>query len=156
MLLYGREVWGPISNPELKNWNNNPAKQFQLEFSKNILQIHRNTPNNACRAELGLFPLHIPIQKRAIKFWHHLNKADKNSLNYKALLSNRSSQDNVALDQMALRLIEQSNIKINESQSQIPNQSSMKNILKTVDLNLKSKYTEHWKNIKINLIAIRH
>ena len=113
ILLYGSEVWGPISNPEFKNWDNNPAEQFQLEFSKNILQIHRNAPNNACRAELGLFPLHITIQKRAIKFWHHLNKADQNALNYKkALLSNRSSQDNVALDQMAPRITEQSNIKI--------------------------------------------
>ena len=126
---------GTITHQNNFNWNS-------LKTFYKFTEMHQMMP-----AELNSAYSLCIIQKRAIKFWHHLNKADQNSLNYKkALLSNRSSQDNVALDQVALRLPEQSNIKNNESQSQIPNQNSMKKILKTVDRDSKSKYTEHWKN----------
>ena len=36
------------------------------EFSKSILQVHRTTTNNACRAELGQYPLPLKIPKRYI------------------------------------------------------------------------------------------
>ena len=49
--LYGSEVWGPL------------AKQ---DFPV----------NNACRAELGQYPLILKSQKRAIKFCKHLKYSD--------------------------------------------------------------------------------
>ena len=105
-MLYGSEVWGPISKPEFKNWDKTPTEKLQLEFCKMILKVRPNTPNNACRAELSLFPLKIHIQKRSIKFWQHLNLADKNSIAYKALLSNQQSSDVHPLDQLAHRYTE--------------------------------------------------
>src|SRR4029434_9328890 len=40
--------------------------------SKNILGVNRSCPNIACRAELGRYPLLLDMQKRAAKFWNHL------------------------------------------------------------------------------------
>ncbi len=36
---------------------------------KHILGVHRWMSNDACRAELGLYPLKIEIQKRCVQFW---------------------------------------------------------------------------------------
>ncbi len=38
--------------------------------------------HNACRAELGKYPLITKIQKRAIKFWKHLKLSDPRSYHY--------------------------------------------------------------------------
>uniref|UniRef100_A0A673KSW8 SH2 domain containing 1A duplicate b n=1 Tax=Sinocyclocheilus rhinocerous TaxID=307959 RepID=A0A673KSW8_9TELE len=34
---------------------------------KNVLGVHRGTSNDACRAELGFYPLKIEIQKRCVQ-----------------------------------------------------------------------------------------
>ncbi len=60
---------------------------------KNILHVHRHTTNNACRAELGKYPLIIKIQKRAIKFWKHLKLSDPQSYHYKALQYQEMSKE---------------------------------------------------------------
>ncbi|XP_069819744.1 zinc finger protein 665-like [Dendropsophus ebraccatus] len=54
-------------------WDSSPTEIFHLEFCKHLLQVHRSTSNCACRAELGRFPLHLTIQKRALSFWGHLH-----------------------------------------------------------------------------------
>ncbi len=46
-------------------WHN--GIYYKLEFCKLILKLHRRTPNNACRAELGQFLLIINMQKRSLK-----------------------------------------------------------------------------------------
>ncbi len=55
--------------------------------------MHRHTTNNACRAELGKYPLIIKIQKRAIKFWKHLKLSDPQSYHYKALQYQEMSKE---------------------------------------------------------------
>ncbi len=49
--------------------------------------------NNACRAELGKYPLIIKIQKRAIQFWKHLKLSDPQSYHYKALQYQEMSKE---------------------------------------------------------------
>lgn len=80
ILLYGSEIWGPIL--KFENWDKSLIERTQLEFAKNILRVNRSTSNNACRAELGLYPLHIEIQKRAVQFYHHLTQSDTQSVQY--------------------------------------------------------------------------
>uniref|UniRef100_A0A9J7YWS7 ribonuclease H n=1 Tax=Cyprinus carpio carpio TaxID=630221 RepID=A0A9J7YWS7_CYPCA len=63
ILLYGSEIWGPIL--KFENWDKNLIERTQLEFAKNILRVNRSTSNHACRAELGLYPLHIEIKKKS-------------------------------------------------------------------------------------------
>src|SRR4029434_8481550 len=65
----GCEVWGPATKGDFSNWDKHPTEALHAEFCKSILRVQRKTPNNACRAELGQYPLIIDIQKRAVKFW---------------------------------------------------------------------------------------
>ncbi len=83
--LYGSEVWGPLTNPsqDLTKWEKHPIETLHAELCKNILHVHRHTTNNACRAELGKYPLITKIQKRAIKFWKHLKLSNPQSYHYK-------------------------------------------------------------------------
>ncbi len=52
--LYGSEVWGPLLNHKFAH---KFEEALHAEFCKSILRVQRNTPNNACRAELGQYPL---------------------------------------------------------------------------------------------------
>ncbi len=49
--LYGSEIWGPTSNYSHKDWLKHPLEALHVEFCRSILHVHRNTPNNTCRAE---------------------------------------------------------------------------------------------------------
>ncbi len=60
--LYGSEIWGPTSNYSHKDWLKHPLEALHVEFCRSILHVHRNTPNNACRAELGRLPLNLERQ----------------------------------------------------------------------------------------------
>ncbi len=88
-------VWGPLTNPsqDLTKWEKHPIETLHAELCKNILHVHRHTTNNACRAELGKYPLITKIQKRAIKFWKHLKLSDPQSYHYKALQYQEMSKE---------------------------------------------------------------
>ena len=47
-------------------------RTLHAEFCRFILYVHRNTPTNACTAELGIYPLIIYIHKRTLNFFYHL------------------------------------------------------------------------------------
>ena len=115
ILLYGCEIWGPVLN--CKNWDKTSVEKLQLEIGKNILGVHRNTSTAACRAELGLYPLNIEIQKRCVQFWHHLHQSDPESVQYKALLANESSAEPHPLNTLALQLVHQTILPINPNLS---------------------------------------
>ena len=104
VLLYGSEVWGPISYQNQAHWDKNPVEILHLEFCKSILQVHRKTTNKACRAELGQLPLFIKIQKRAIKYWLHLKNSDPHSYQQKALQHQELSKEKSPLTQLVLML----------------------------------------------------
>ena len=102
--LYGIEVWGPLANQEFSNWDKHQIETLHTEFCKYILKVQRKTPNNACRAELGQFPLLLDIQKRAIKFYLHLRTSDPHSYHHQALLSQEENRERSPLNQLVLRL----------------------------------------------------
>ena len=72
--LYGSEVWGPLANQDFTKWDKHQTETLHTELCKSILRTQRKTPNNACRAELGRYPLIIKIQKIAIKFGEDMGK----------------------------------------------------------------------------------
>ena len=47
-----------------------------MQNSAKIYFVYDARLNNACRAELGLYPLVIKIQKIAVKFYNHLKGSD--------------------------------------------------------------------------------
>ncbi len=88
--LCGSEVWGPLSDQSYSRWDRHPTEALDTEFCKMILKLQRKTPNNACRAELGQFPLIISMHKRSLKFWMHLKSSPTESLHFKALQTPRT------------------------------------------------------------------
>ena len=102
--LYGSEIWGQMTNQDYSNWDKHKMEIFHTEFCKYLLKVQRKTPNNACRAELGQFPLLFDIQKRSISFYNHLITSDTNSYHHLALKSQEQKIERSALHQLVLRL----------------------------------------------------
>lgn len=107
--LYGSEVWGPLLNHEFNKWDKSPIESLHVEFCRSILRVQRNTPNNACRAELGQYPLLMRIQKRTIKFWKHLKISDPDSYHFKALKHHELNTEKSSMIQMIVKLQNQTN-----------------------------------------------
>ena len=98
IMLYGSEVWGPLTSQDLPKWEKHLLEALHADT------VHRHTANNACRAELGQYPLIIKIQRRAIKFYKHLQSSDPHSYQYKALQCHELNKDQSPLCQLLLKL----------------------------------------------------
>ena len=105
--LYGCEVWGPLTNQDFTKWDKHQIETLHAEFCKNILRVQRKTPNNACRAELGRYPLIIKIQKRAIKFYNHLKGSDSQTFHNKAITYREMNLEKSPLSKLVLGLCSQ-------------------------------------------------
>ena len=55
--LYGSEVWGPLTEQNFTKWDKHPVYILHTALCKNILHVQRKIIYNACRAELGQYPL---------------------------------------------------------------------------------------------------
>ena len=73
ILLYGSEVWG-IDN-KLTDINE-PIESVHTKFCKLLLGTSKLSVNNACRAEMGRFPLCNEAIFRSIKYWTRLTSND--------------------------------------------------------------------------------
>ena len=102
--LYGSEVWGPLSHRDYTRWDKHPTEVLHAEFCRMILNVQRKTPTNACRAELGRFPLIMNIEKRTLKFWMHLKSSPKTTLQFQALQSQELNPEKSPLCQLVQRL----------------------------------------------------
>ncbi len=100
-----------------------------------VKSINRSTSNDACRAELGLYPLKIEIQKRCVQFWHHLHQSDPDSIQYKALLANETSAESHPLNTLAHQLVHKTQLLTDYS-------FTPKTIIKEIDTNLKDTHDE--------------
>ncbi len=69
----GVRIWSQI-----RKMGQNPIKALHAEFYKSVLRVQRNTPNNACRVELGQSTLVMHIEKQAIKFRKYQKMSDPN------------------------------------------------------------------------------
>ncbi len=134
--LYGSEIWGPTSNYSNKYWHKHPLEALHVEFCRSILHVHRNTPNNACRAELGCLPLNLVIKKRVLKFWIHLNSSSEDSLHFKALKTQLMSAQKSHLCVMVSDL---TNKALNITNPEKPGR------IKEMMNEEKETYLQHWK-----------
>ncbi|XP_053549032.1 uncharacterized protein LOC128640586 [Bombina bombina] len=104
ILLYGCEVWGPTLTQNYREWDKTLTEIAHLQFCKYALRVHRSAPNNGCRAELGRFPLLLPMQKRVYKFWCHLTNSDTSTLYHQALCDPASKAYSVNSDSTGLHI----------------------------------------------------
>ena len=133
----------------------NLANGTKIQLKPCMQKLHRNTTNNACRAELGQFPLLIKIQKRAIKFWEHLKQSDPHSYQYKALQHQELSKANSPLTQLALNLSSYTLTHTNTSLVQGQNKNTKLIRINQIATQLKQNYMTHWESqtkVKINVI----
>ena len=136
--LYGSEVWGPLTKQDFPQWDKHPIETLHAELCKTILHVQRKTTNNACRAELGKYPLIIKIQKRAINFWTHLKLSDPLSYHYQAMQYQEVTNRN-PLTQLILRLKSQT-CPTNTAQEQNTSPIRPNQITKQ----LKENYISYW------------
>ena len=66
ILMYGTEVWGVDHDGKLEN---DPIEFVQTKFIGWLLGVNKFCSSNACRSELGRFPMQTKAKCRAIKYW---------------------------------------------------------------------------------------
>ena len=88
-------------------WRKERNKRERESKRENILHVQRGIPNNACRAELGRYPLIIKIQKRAIKFYNHLTGSDSHTFHNKAITYREMNLEKRSLSKLVLGLCSQ-------------------------------------------------
>ena len=62
ILFYASEVWGIDCNGQLEKDPADWAELVQNKFLKWLLGVNKYCNNNACRAEIGRFPMRIEAQ----------------------------------------------------------------------------------------------
>ena len=68
ILTYNSEVWGAFVKSDFKSWDSSGIEKTHEHFCKRYLEVHNQSSNVACRAELGRFPLIIDINKKIINY----------------------------------------------------------------------------------------
>jgi hypothetical protein len=122
-------VWGPLTNQYFTKWDKHQIETLHAEVCKNILSVQRRTPNNACRAELGRYPLIIKIQKRDVKFYNHLKGSYSQTFDNKAITYREMNPEKSPLSKLVLGLCSQTQTSPTEPQDSStirPNQITRK------------------------------
>ena len=117
-------------------------RPYMLNSADPYMKVQTKTPNNACRADLGRYPLAIPIQKRALKFWIHLKSSPKNRLHFEAQETQELNPDKSPLCQLGLKLT-----NTHLAQSSTASQTPIR-VHKIIN-QAKEDYLEHWTNQKL-------
>ena len=74
ILTYCSEIWGL--------YNSDCIHTFHLAFLKSMLCVKRSTPNCFVYGELGIYPIHIDLKMRVVKFWLKLIRPSTTNENY--------------------------------------------------------------------------
>ena len=107
-----------------------------MHNSVKTYKVHRISPNNACRAEIGRFPILIQIQKRALHFIDHLKMSLTNSLQ---LIQPRAQPRKVS-PQSVLNLSSLTLTPTNTNQLQISTASQLPIRVKQIIKHTKNSY----------------
>ena len=138
--LYGCEIWGPLANQEPGKWDKHQAETLHAELCKSILRTQRKTTNNACRAELGRYPLIIKIKKRALKFYDHLKESSPDTL-HNIALNHRENLQGCPLSKLVQELYTQTQAQQPDGKPIRPNMIIRKQ---------KESYMTYWKETTQN------
>ena len=78
ILLYGCEIWG--ADNKIYTNDNDPLEQVHIKFCKMLLGTSKTSVNNACRGELGRYPIGLDSTYKSIKYWTEIITKESNML----------------------------------------------------------------------------
>ena len=133
-------IWGPLANQEPEKWDKHQAETLHTELCKSILRTQRKTTNNACRAELGRYPLIIKVKKRALKFYNHLKESNPDTL-HNIALNHRENLQGCPLSKLVQELYTQTQAQQPDGKPIRPNLIIRKQ---------KESYMTYWKETTQN------
>ena len=107
IITYGCEVWFPFNQAKTSNLNlpigsdqftdylssKRAAENVHVKYCRNLLGIHSKSMKIPVLAELGRFPITLPMISKVIAFWTHITESKEESylkLAYKDLSSGDS------------------------------------------------------------------
>ena len=73
ILTYNCEVWGAYQKSDLNHWDKSQIEKAHLRFCKSYLGVNKKATNDACRGELGRFPIKLNIDQKNLNYILHLN-----------------------------------------------------------------------------------
>ena len=92
ILLYGSEIWGADVKGSL---DKDQIESVHIKFCKMLLGVNKTSSNNACRGELGRYPLTVRAKLRSLSFWLKLTNPDINKLSTNAYNEIKNKDDKV-------------------------------------------------------------
>ena len=112
-----------------------------LSFLRQLLGVHKKTPNLAILGETGKYPLSLKVYMCIFKFWSRLCTSENKLLK-------ASKEANMKLDQLGLQnwlkvikyLLKITNTTCSPSKNELEN----KKVVKTFEQNLKTSYNNWW------------
>ena len=84
ILTYNCEVWGAYLKSDLSHWDKSPIEKAHLRFCKSYLGVNKKATNDACRAELGRFPLKLNIDQKILNYILHLKAQPEDTIVHQA------------------------------------------------------------------------
>ena len=102
IFLYATEFWLPFivtkkgfesQSNLLKFWENFQPELLNQKVCRLLLSVHKRCSRLAVLGELGRYPVFIPALRHCLKYQHHIDTLDRNSLISKAISEMKSNPE---------------------------------------------------------------
>ena len=140
ILTYNCEVWGAYLKSDFSHWDKSPIEKAHLRFCKSYLGVNKKATNDACRAELGRFPLKLNIDQKLLNYILHLKAQPETTIVHQALRISKqlySKRQNCFYTNVT-NLLKQQNMTIDDLRT--------KNEVNLYVTKSRKAYIELWKN----------
>ena len=81
---------------DFEKWDKTSKEKAHLRFCKIFLGLNRKSSNNATRAEMGRFPIHLTIIKFILKYYMYLNTKEETSAAKQALYISKETSSKLS------------------------------------------------------------
>ena len=143
ILTYNCEVWGTYLKLDINHWDKSPIEKVHLRFCKSYLGVNKKATNDACRAELGRFPMKLNIDQKTLNYILHLKEQPETTIVHQAFKISKQlhSKNKNCFYTNATNLLGQHNMTIEELRT--------KNDVNVFVTKTRKTYVERWKTNSI-------
>lgn len=146
ILTYASLIWNLYSKTTFENWDKNDTEKVHLRFCRYFLGVSNKSSNIACRAELGLFPMKVIIDKLTIKYFNQLITLPENSVAKQCLLLSETLAKN-GKPNCYMSHIKKMIHYYDPHQTVSINHVLENTTIRELESTMKTKYFEIWKNL---------